>query len=450
MEDAEGSNLLSVDLRNWCRGEGIDPAHAVMLTGISEDTEIAHIEEALHGIKVLGRVRVRGKMYSPTQRSLKVLCECRSEVDPAALPPEVLPNGGEGGVWKLVTTNRVSGSPESFAGKFEKLLKDEGMTMDDVQALYMRDKSGQSNPESIIRAVGELIGKTVRPSNENNAYRRLRVFSGVSPTPAGEEGLDVWVDQARLMVEECDCSDREKWRRLIESLKGPALEVIQAVRVANPDARPAEYIEAVENIFGTTESGEDLYIAFRMLRQQRGELLSAFLRRLEKLLAKVVRKGGLSADLADKARVEQLLRGATESEIMLLHLRLRERKPNPPSFLKLLTEIREEEEWEERRQQSSWSTKQPRVRSARVQEEVNPGSFDFNRLKAEISDLKVQLAKTPRLAQSHAASVPTEAKKTNMKFEKDAELQVLQKQVLDLQRELKVLTVRQFREGSCS
>ncbi|XP_039591867.1 paraneoplastic antigen Ma1 homolog [Polypterus senegalus] len=400
MEDAEASNLLSVDLSNWCRGEGIDPAHAVMLTGIREDTEIAHIEEALHGIKVLGRVRVRGKMYSPKQRSLKVLCECRSEVDPAAVPPEVLPSGGEGGVWKLVTTNRVDGSPESFTGKLEKLLKDEGMTMDDVQALYMSDKSGQSNPESIIRAVGELIGKTVRPSNENNAYRRLRVFSSVSPTPAGEESLDVWADQARLMVEECDCSDKEKRRRLIESLKGPALEVIQAVRVANPDARPAEYIEAVENIFGTTESGEDLYIEFKMLRQQRGELLSAFLRRLEKLLAKVVRKGGLSATLADKARVEQLLRGATESELMLLHLRLRERKQNPPSFLKLLTEIREEEEWEERRQQSGWCTKQPRVHSARVPEEVNPGSVNFNSLKAEISDLKGQLEKTPRLAPS--------------------------------------------------
>ncbi|XP_039618087.1 paraneoplastic antigen Ma1 homolog [Polypterus senegalus] len=314
------------------------------------------------------------------------------------------------------------------------------MTMDDVQALYMSDKSGQSNPESIIRAVGELIGKTVRPSNENNAYRRLRVFSGVSPTPAGEESLDVWADQARLMVEECDCSDKEKRRRLIESLKGPALEVIQAVRVANPDARPAEYIEAVENIFGTTESGEDLYIEFRMLRQQRGELLSAFLRRLEKLLAKVVRKGGLSATLADKARVEQLLRGATESELMLLHLRLRERKQNPPSFLKLLTEIREEEEWEERRQQSGWCTKQPRVHSARVPEEVNPGSVDFNSLKAEISDLKGQLEKTPRLAQSQAASVP--AKTKNMKFKKDAELYALQKQVMDLQRELKVLTVQ--------
>uniref|UniRef100_A0A8C4XDU7 Paraneoplastic antigen Ma-like C-terminal domain-containing protein n=1 Tax=Erpetoichthys calabaricus TaxID=27687 RepID=A0A8C4XDU7_ERPCA len=230
---------------------------------------------------------------------------------------------------KKQLTALVGGSPESFAGKLEQLLKDEGMTMDDVQALYMCDKSGQSNPESIIRVVGELIGKTVRPSNENNAYRCLRVFSGVSPTPAGEESLDVWADQARLMVEECDSSDKEKQRRLIESLKG----------VANPDAQPAEYIEAIENIFRKTESGEDLYITFRML---------------------LVRKGGLSADLADKAWVEQLLRGATESELLLLHLRLRQRKQNPPSFLKLLTEIHEEEECEERRQQSSLCTKQPR------------------------------------------------------------------------------------------
>lgn len=57
------------------------------------------------------------------------------------------------------------------------------------------------------------------------------MFSGILPIPAGEESLDHWLEQARLMFEECDRSDREKRQRIVESLKGPALEIIQAVRL---------------------------------------------------------------------------------------------------------------------------------------------------------------------------------------------------------------------------
>lgn len=64
----------------------------------------------------------------------------------------------------------------------------------------------ENSPEST--AVGDLLGKTMKPTNENNAFRRLRMFSGNLPTPAGEESLDHWLEQARLMIEECDCSAR--------------------------------------------------------------------------------------------------------------------------------------------------------------------------------------------------------------------------------------------------
>lgn len=46
----------------------------------------------------------------------------------------------------------------------------------------------------------------------------------------------------------------------------------------------------------------------------------------------------------DRTKVEQLIRGAVESDLLLLQLRLRERQDNPPTFLALLNEIREGEE----------------------------------------------------------------------------------------------------------
>lgn len=73
---------------------------------------------------------------------------------------------------------------------------------------------------------------------------------------------------------------------------------------------------------------------------------SDFLRRLERCLSKVVEKGGLPASGMDRTRLEQLLKGAVNADLMLIQLRLRERRANPPTFLELLCEIRKEEEYE--------------------------------------------------------------------------------------------------------
>ncbi len=81
-------------------------------------------------------------------------------------------------------------------------------------------------------------------------------------------------------------------------MRGPALEIIQAVRFTNLEASPKEYLIAIESAFGSSESGEDMYFKFRALRQRHGECLSDFLRRLEKILIRVVQRGSLPAQLA--------------------------------------------------------------------------------------------------------------------------------------------------------
>lgn len=139
--------------------------------------------------------------------------------------------------------------------------------------------------------------------------------------PQGEEQLENWVEQARLMIEECQRPEREKKMRIMESVKGPALEVLQAVRFNDPNATSIDYLDILENTFGTPESGEELYFAFRMLCQHSGEKLSEFLRHMERVLNKVVQKGGLQASTTDKARLDQLIKGATRSDLMILNLR---------------------------------------------------------------------------------------------------------------------------------
>ncbi|XP_034040041.1 paraneoplastic antigen Ma1 homolog [Thalassophryne amazonica] len=212
--------------------------------------------------------------------------------------------------------------------------------MNDVQALFADSQPTPSPEESLIRAVTNLIDKTNKPAAESGGYRRLRVFSGILPSPAGEEQFDHWLEQAYMMVEESDGSDKDKRRRIMESLKGPALEVIKAIRLSDPDITPVKCLEALESAFGLAESGDDLCFSFRLLQQQPGEKLSDFLRRLERTLTKVIQRGGLPAKNMDTARVNQLLKGAVNADLMLLQLRLRERRAKPPTFLELLREIR--------------------------------------------------------------------------------------------------------------
>lgn len=122
------------------------------------------------------------------------------------------------------------------------------------------------------------------------------------------------------------------------------------------------------------------------MQQQSGEKLSDFLRRLEQSLGRVVQRGGIPPGYADKARLEQLLRGAVASDLMLVNLCLRERKEKPPTFLQLLKEIRTEEEYEASRKQLA-----PVVHGANKQN-VEAKQVEIQNLRSEIKELKSLVA----------------------------------------------------------
>ncbi|KAK2865790.1 hypothetical protein Q7C36_001846 [Tachysurus vachellii] len=437
--------LFQTELTSWCSEVGIDPRHALLLTGVPATTEVAQIEEAAQSVKAFGRVHVRDTRHGPTPATLLVLCECREIIDTTRCPNKLLCGDGEE-AWEIVVSTESDSPPAApveFTNKLSKFLMDEGKSMTELQALFPSLGSSTSSPESIIRAVGEILEKAVKPQSDSNAYRRLRTFSGTVPTPAGEETMEHWIKQARIMITECDCSEKEKRRRIVESLKGPALEIIKAVRLSSPDASALQYLEAQESTFGSSESGEDLYFAFRLLRQSPGESLSDFLRRMEKSLTKVVQRGGLSSANVDRARVEQLIRGAIESDMMLLQLRLRERKERPPTFLNLLNEIREAEESEATRHKITATAKPIHLQG---EEKISPSVV--RELKVEIQELRAQLkggCPTALPASSMMVEPKTKIRYTNTtdkhETKNDSEVQALKKQVQQLQQQLAVMSV---------
>ncbi|XP_023190648.1 uncharacterized protein LOC111608786 [Xiphophorus maculatus] len=418
--------LPPLELQTWCSESNVNPAYAVVVSGVPMDTSIADVEELLETVKAFGRVRVRAQKSVPQLKTDILLCECRNPVDPSKAPPEIFPHTGEL-PWKLTLLTEPAEEPDEFAIKLKRLLESEGKTLADIEPLLSQESNlKQEHPSSIIRAVGELLEK-VRPPQENNAFRRLRVFSGVTPTPAGEETLENWLEQAQLMLDECDCSAKEKRKRIVESVKGPALEIIQAIRCNDPDTPPQKFLEAIENVFGTTESGEDLYFAFRSMQQNPNERLSDFVRRLEKVLTKAVQKGGVPPALRDRARAEQLLRGAVESDIMLLQLRLKERLHNPPSFMALLSEVRADEDQKMLRRHTT------SVRQVGAADLKAPKLSEMDALKDQIKELRSQVQQLTVKGQDspHLIGGVPQA----VAARSNPEMHVLKEQVLSLQHQ---------------
>lgn len=421
---ADNTELVT-ELANWSRGEGISPEHALLVV-LSEDIEIAHIEETLSNIKRLGRVRVRGRLFNAKLGKLMVLCETKETLDAEHIPPCVFPTN-EAEPWPTVILTGVSPAEADFDCKLKSLLQAEGKKLEDLQHLL-----NPSPTESILRAVGDFLEKAVKPSSEGGGYRRLRTFSGTLPVPVGEEQFDHWIEQAWFLVKEGECSDKEKIRRLMESLKGSALEIVKAMRVSDPDASPDECLEALESAFGTAESGDDLYFAFRLMQQQTGEKLSDFLRRLERSLVKVVQRGGLHPRDMGRARLEQLLKGAVASDLMLIQLRLREKKSSPPTFLQLLSEIRAEEEYEASRKKLNAVTHPVCTQPAREAKQA-----EIQGLKAEIKELKSMVSAVVTQSfpckEEHAEPLVSSP---SLERSQDAELAALKKQVKRLQKKL--------------
>lgn len=297
------SPQLFTDLRRWCEQVGVDPAKALILSDVPTEAAVADIVESLECVKVFGRVRYKERAL--VSECDVILCECRNPVDSKTAPPEIFPING-GIPWKVILVTDAPRPSEDFNVKLSSLLQNEGKSLTDLQPLFEQSMPAQSDPSAIIWAVGKLLEKTMWPQPENT-FRRLRVFSGVMSTPAGEETLENWLEQAQLMLDECDGTVKEKNKRIVESVRHPSFEIIQAVRCNNSDAHPEEYLSVLENAFGITKSGEDLYFAFRSMQQNSGERLSEYLRRLEKALSKAIQKGGLSSTARDRARAEQLL-----------------------------------------------------------------------------------------------------------------------------------------------
>uniref|UniRef100_A0A0D9R3R6 Paraneoplastic antigen Ma-like C-terminal domain-containing protein n=1 Tax=Chlorocebus sabaeus TaxID=60711 RepID=A0A0D9R3R6_CHLSB len=140
-------------------------------------------------------------------------------------------------------------------------------------------------------------------------------------------------------------SERERKRWLLESLGGPALDVVSGLLEEDPNLSALDCLAALRQVFRNQDTRMTSRLKFLTCTQGSQEGLFAFVVRLEGLLQRAVEKGAVHPALANYLRLRQVLSRARLSEALQDTLRGMQLERRPPGFLGLLRLIREMEAW---------------------------------------------------------------------------------------------------------
>ncbi|XP_068118921.1 uncharacterized protein [Hyperolius riggenbachi] len=212
-------------------------------------------------------------------------------------------------------------------------------------------------------------------------YRKLRFFSGKTPVPSGEEDFEGWMDQAMQGLDEWDVPEAQKKQRIAESLRGAASDAVRNLKLSQPECTAYDYLSILQDVFGRTEKISDLLYQFEHTYQKKGEKLSSYMGRLDKILHQILLKKGLVPSTVDKIRVRQVLRGAQPLDPIMLQLRT-SKDYEELHYPELIRTVREEEAMLEAKDIEQGNAR----RSAEV---AVVGADDVN---SEIDTLKSQMS----------------------------------------------------------
>uniref|UniRef100_A0A8C3WKE4 PNMA family member 2 n=1 Tax=Catagonus wagneri TaxID=51154 RepID=A0A8C3WKE4_9CETA len=333
-------------LEDWCRIMSMDDQKSLMVMGIPADCNEAEIQEVLQEtLESLRRYRLLGKIFRKQENASAVLLEFLEDPVVSMIPNEIQ---GKRGIWKVIF--KTPNQDTEFLERLNLFLEKEGQTV--LGMFRVLGQEGLSpaavpcvSPELLAHLLGQAIAHAPQPLLPMR-YRRLRVFSGSAVPAPEEEPFEIWFKQATEIVKEWPAAEAEEKRWLTESLRGPALDLMHVIQADNPSISVEECLEAFKQVFGSLESRRTTQVKHLKTCQEEGEKVSASVLWLETPLRSAVEKRAIPRNIADQVRLEQVMAGASLSEILWCRLRgLKDQGP-PPSFLELMKVIREEEEEE--------------------------------------------------------------------------------------------------------
>lgn len=254
---------------SWCEETGVNSRNVIVLNNVPVDVTHEMLYQVRDNAGVFGRSKVRGRCLAPSKTSQLILVEVSKDINTVKLPEHVGVRG-EVAPWLVSVAGEappllIPTEKEDFQGKLMTFLANEGKTLADMKGQFNPVTPSPAAPDlstQLVNAISSLVEKCQAAPVERQLYRKLHIFSGVKPTPQGEEEYEAWVEQATHMLDEWKCADSLKKQKIAESLKGPAADIVRCLRASNPNATANDYLTALETAFGTTESAADLMFKF--------------------------------------------------------------------------------------------------------------------------------------------------------------------------------------------
>ncbi|MEE6475926.1 hypothetical protein FKM82_010898 [Ascaphus truei] len=171
-------------------------------------------------------------------------------------------------------------------------------------------------------------------------YRKLKIFSGVIPTPTREEAFEVWKHYTLQVLDEWACPDHVKRQRIMECLRPPASTVIKMFKDQHSEATAAQMMESLNRIYGREVNKGELMSKYYLLRQKEGEDLSDFIHRIQLVLWDLRSRDAIKASEVNEYRRDQFLRGAIPTHHIVGMIRSSLLKGEPPTLEDLLAEVK--------------------------------------------------------------------------------------------------------------
>uniref|UniRef100_A0A8C9GWK5 PNMA family member 6E n=1 Tax=Piliocolobus tephrosceles TaxID=591936 RepID=A0A8C9GWK5_9PRIM len=287
-------------LRDWCRWMGANAERSLLILDIPDDCEDHEFQEAVRAaLSPLGRYRVLTKHFRKELGAKAALVEFAEYLNRSLIPRQIT---GKGGPWKVISL----------------------------------PSAGEAWTQS--------WSQTLRPLVKTMAYRELRPFSGREQPGCVEESFESWLEDAKDMLQLwCHASERERRRRMLDSLDGLALDIVSGLLEEEPDFSVQDCLTALGQVFRSRDTWMTSRMKFLTCTQGPQEGLFVFVVRLEGLLQKAVEKGAVHPAMANYLRLRQVLSRAHPSEALQDTLRRMQLERRPPGFLRLLRLIRDTE-----------------------------------------------------------------------------------------------------------
>ncbi|XP_064338919.1 paraneoplastic antigen Ma6F-like [Camelus dromedarius] len=374
-------------LRDWCGWMGVNAQRSLLILGIPEDCKDQEFQEAVRAaLWHLGRYRVLGKVFRKELGSRVALVECAEYLNRSLIPRQI---PGTGGAWPVVFLPQAPDSESQDRPNFpaqpqrpalvgragEAGAADEAGAEGEAGAEDAAGTPGEEDVAQEVEVTGEAGagGEAGAPGEEaaagaaaaaivkvragsrpwrqvlqrvleNMGSQGLRPFSGLEEPGPGEESFESWLDHANDMLYLWrHVSERERRRRLVESLGGPALDLLCGLLVEDPDMAAHDCLAALVQAFGNKDTRVTARLKFMTCAQRPQETLFAYMMRLEGLLQSALEKGAIHPAIADQVRARQVLMRARPSAALQNRLRRMRLERRPPGFVGMLRLIRETE-----------------------------------------------------------------------------------------------------------